>query len=265
LLGDLTGRTALVTGAGTARGMGAPIAAVLARQGAAVAVTDVDADGAAEVAAAIGGETLALRLDVSSWDSVQAAATELLGRWGRVDVLVNNAGVGPPEVAADEYADEYWDVPFDVNLKGAVRCATAVLPSMKERRYGKIVNVASISGHAARGPAGSYGVSKAALLRYTNSLAVEVAPFAVNVNAVCPGGVWTGLQERGFADPAEIDPELAGLSPYDAFVAYYARIVPLGRVQSAEDVGKAVAFLASDDAANITGQCLHVDGGLIRG
>jgi NAD(P)-dependent dehydrogenase (short-subunit alcohol dehydrogenase family) len=185
--------------------MGAPIAEVLAWQGAQVAVTDVDVAGAAEVAAGIGeAETLALRVDVSSWDSVQAAVAAVLSKWGRLDILVNNAGVGPPDAEKDQYVDDYWDVPFDVNVKGAVRCSMAVLPAMKARRYGKIVNVGSISGHAARGAAGSYGVSKAALLRYTNSLAMEVAPFSINVNAVCPGGVWTGLQEAAFAHPVEI-------------------------------------------------------------
>jgi NAD(P)-dependent dehydrogenase (short-subunit alcohol dehydrogenase family) len=266
MLGDLSGKKALVTGAGSRRGMGATIAEVLARQGADVAVTDISLKGATDVAASIAdAEALALSLDVASWDSVEAAVAAVLSRWGRVDILVNNAGVGPTGVSKDEYVDEHWDVAFDVNVKGAVRCCTAVLPTMRSRQYGKIVNIASISGHSSRGAAGAYGVSKAALLRYTNSLAVEVAPFSVNVNAVCPGAVWTGLQETGFKRPEDIDPQLASMEPYDAFVAYYRNIIPLGRIQSAEDVGKAVAFLASDDAANITGQCLHVDGGVIRG
>ena len=135
---------------------------------------------------------------------------------------------------------------------------------MRPRGYGKIVNISSISGHDARGSAGSYGTSKAAVLRYTKGLAVDEAPYGININAVCPGAVWTDMQQRAFATPEEVDPRLAGLSPYDAFTEYYRPLTPLARVQSPEDVGKAVAFLASNDALNITGQCLHVDGGAIR-
>ena len=139
------------------------------------------------------------------------------------------------------------------------------MPRMKERQFGKIVNIASISGHAARGTAGAYGASKAAVLRYTKGLAVEVAPFSLNVNAVCPGAVWTGMQSVPFERPEEVEPRLAGLSPYEAFLEYYRPLVPLGRPQTAEEVGKAVAYLASEDASEVTGQCLHVDGGAIRG
>ncbi len=146
-----------------------------------------------------------------------------------------------------------------------VRCCEAALALMRPRRTGSIVNIASISGHAARGSAGSYGTSKAAVLRYTNGLAIDEAPNNITVNAVCPGAVWTEMQRRDFATPEHVRPDLAGLDPYEAFCAYYAPLTPLGRVQSAEDVGKAVCFLVSDDAANITGQCLHVDGGAIRG
>ena len=135
---------------------------------------------------------------------------------------------------------------------------------MRDRRYGKIVNIASIPVMRRAGTGGAYGVSKAAVLRYTKGLAVEVAPLSINVNAVCPGAVWTGMQSRPFERPEEVDPRLAGLDPYAAFVEYYRPMTPLGRPQTGEEVGKAVAFLASDDAASITGQCLHVDGGAIR-
>ena len=102
------------------------------------------------------------------------------------------------------------------------------------------------------------------MLRYTKGLAVELAPFSVNVNAVCPGAVWTVMQSEPFARPEEVDPALAGLPPYEAFLEYYRPLVPLGRPQTAEEVGTAVAYLSSDDARNVTGQCLHVDGGAIR-
>jgi NAD(P)-dependent dehydrogenase (short-subunit alcohol dehydrogenase family) len=261
MIADLRGQKALVTGSGTNGGMGAAIAAVLARQGADVAVADIDVDGAAEVAATIGGNTLVLELDVASPESIALAFSKLEEAWQRLDILVNNVGIGH---AAPESGESDWDATHRVNLMGTVRCTERALTGMCERRHGKIVNIASISGHAARGTGGAYSVSKAAVLRYTKGLAVEVAPYSVNVNAVCPGAVWTGMQSGPFEQPEEVDPRLAGLDPYDAFLEYYRPITPLGRPQTAEEVGTAVAYLASADAANITGQCLHVDGGAIR-
>jgi NAD(P)-dependent dehydrogenase (short-subunit alcohol dehydrogenase family) len=260
MLINLTGRTALITGAGRPGSMGAGIAEVLARQGARVALTDIDDSQMREAVRAVGGaETFGLTLDVSRTDSVQAAfaaACDTFG--GPLDILVNNAGVG----AGDH--EHGWRATYEINVHGTVRCCEAALTSMRPRGYGKIVNISSISGHNARGSAGSYGTSKAAVLRYTTGLAFDEAEHGININAVCPGAVWTDMQERAFATPEDIAPSLAGMSPYDAFVEYYRPLTPLARVQSAEDVGKAVAFLVSDDAAQITGQCLHVDGGAIR-
>jgi NAD(P)-dependent dehydrogenase (short-subunit alcohol dehydrogenase family) len=261
VIADLRGQKALVTGSGTRGGMGAEIARVLAAQGADVAVADLDADGAKEVAAAIGQTVLALELDVGAPESVELAFARIEEMWQTLDILVNNVGIGH---AAPGSGESDWDATFRVNLMGTVRCTERALPGMRERRHGKIVNIASISGHSARGTGGAYAVSKAAVLRYTKGLAVELAPFSVNVNAVCPGAVWTGMQSGPFARPEEVDSKLAGLEPYEAFLEYYRPITPLGRPQTAEEVGKAVAYLASGDAANITGQCLHVDGGAIR-
>lgn len=262
MIADLSGRKALVTGAGTPGGLGGTIAAVLAEQGADVAVADVDLTGATEVAAAlVTAGSFAVELDVGSDASVQRAFGEVQERWGRLEILVNNAGIGGARPGLDE---SDWDGTYQVNVLGTVRCTEAALPGMRERRYGKIVNVSSISGHSARGSSGAYGVSKAGVLRYTKGLAVEVAEWSINVNAVCPGAVWTGMQAGSFARPEEIDPAFAGMEPYEAFVAYYAPLTPMRRPQQPAEVAKAIAFLASDDAASITGQCLHVDGGAIR-
>jgi NAD(P)-dependent dehydrogenase (short-subunit alcohol dehydrogenase family) len=257
---DLTGRTAIVTGAGRPGSMGAGIAQVLTQQGARVALADVDTSLMHEARRAVGGsETLGLQLDVSSAASVSAAFAEALQQFGgTLDILVNNAGVG----AGDD--ERGWHTTFEINLHGAVRCCEAALTSMRPRGAGKIVNISSISGHDARGSAGSYGTSKAALLRYTKGIAFDEAHHGVNINAVCPGAVWTDMQQRAFARPEEVDERLAGMDAYDAFVEYYRPLTPLARVQTPEDVGKAVAFLVSDDAAQVTGQCLHVDGGAIR-
>ena len=261
MIADLTGRTALVTGAGTRAGMGATIAEVLARQGAQVAIGDLDVDGATGIAVGLAVPGLAVELDVGCDASVERAFGTVLEAWGRLDILVNNAGIGTPRPGRDE---SDWEATFQVNVLGTVRCTEAALPGMQERRYGKIVNIASIAGHSARGTGGAYAVSKAAVLRYTKGLAVEVAPSSINVNAVCPGAVWTGMQSGAFDRPTDVDPRYEGLDPYEAFLAYYLPMTPLGRPQTSTEVGTAVAFLVSDDAGSITGQCLHIDGGAIR-
>lgn len=260
MIADLTGRTALVTGAGTPEGMGATIAGVLARQGAQVAIGDIDVSGVVAIAAAIEPTVMAVELDVASDRSVSTALASVIDTWGRLDILVNNAGIGGARAGVDETE---WEGTFQVNVLGTVRCTEAALPQMRERQYGKIINIASIAGHSSRRTGGAYAASKAAVLRYTKGLAVEEAPSSINVNAVCPGAVWTAMQSRAFQNPSSIDPSCEGLEPHEAFVAYYAPMTPLRRPQTATDVGVAVAFLASDDAANITGQCLHVDGGAI--
>jgi D-sorbitol dehydrogenase (acceptor) len=242
--------------------MGATIALVLAAQGAAVALADLPSASTRDVASRIDGvETLVLDLDVSEQQSVAETFARVYAEWEALDILVNNVGIGGARPGMDE---SDWEGTFHVNLLGTVRCTEAALPRMKQRGSGRIINIASISGHSARGTGGAYSVSKAAVLRYTKGLAVEVAPWSVTVNAVCPGAVWTGMQSTPFDNPEQVDPKLAGLSPYEAFLEYYRPITPLAPPQTAEEVGSAVAYLASDDARNITGQCLHVDGGAIR-
>ncbi len=263
MLGDLTGKTALVTGAGS--GIGAGIARVMAVQGAAVALTDIDEKAAARVAAEIKGvRTLALKLDVTDPASAEQAVRRVISEWGALDILVNNAGVASaPNRHTGEDREEDWDVTFAINVKGVVHCCNAAVPHMKERRYGKIINIASMAGHAARRSTGAYAASKAAVLRYTKGLAYTLASFNINVNAICPGAVWTAFQESGALARQRRDPSLAGKSPYEVFREQYDPVIPLGRPQTPEDIGKMAAFLASEDACNVTGQCIHVDGGVI--
>jgi NAD(P)-dependent dehydrogenase (short-subunit alcohol dehydrogenase family) len=263
MLADLKGKTALVTGAGM--GIGRGIALVLAQQGADVALTDLKVEWAANAAKEIKGvRTLALELDVTSQQSVDKAFARVLSEWGHLDILVNNAGMpSAPGGGPMSNRMEDWDVTFDINLKGTVRCCNAVAGHMKERKYGKIVNIASMAGHAPRKMGGAYAASKGAVLRYTKGLAVDLAPFNINVNAVCPGAVWTRFQQENVKRRQEADPTLRGRDPYEVFLDVYGKTFPLGRPQTVEDVGKAVAFLVSDDACNTTGQCLHVDGGAI--
>jgi NAD(P)-dependent dehydrogenase (short-subunit alcohol dehydrogenase family) len=263
MLGDLTGRTALVTGAGS--GIGAGIATVMAQQGASVAVTDVNEDAAKSVAGSItGAKTMAIRLDVTSQESVNQAVQKVIAEWGALDILVNNAGVASaPNRGAGGDREEDWDITYEINVKGVMRCCEAVIPHMKGRRYGKIINIASMAGHPGRRAPGAYGVTKAAVLRYTKGYADELAEHNININAICPGAVWTEFQRQGALSRQRQDASLANQDPEQIFKDRYEPITPLHRVQTPEDIGKMAAFLVSEDARNVTGQCIHVDGGII--
>ena len=264
MIADLTGKRALVTGAGT--GIGQGIVTVLAEQGALVAVSDVDVDTAQSVAAELGeSRTLALELDVTDKGSADRAVERTLAEWESLDILVNNAGVASAPGRGTNEGDREvdWDVTFDVNVKGVVHCTEAVLPHMRERRYGKIINIASIAGLGARRAPGAYAVSKAGVIRYTQGLAVSEGPYNINVNAICPGAVWTHFQQAGAEAQVRDNPELAGVDPERVFLDRYEPMMPLARVQTPEDIGKVAAFLASEDARNITGQYLNVDGGAV--
>jgi len=263
MLGDLTGKTALVTGAGS--GIGRGIAMMLAEQGASVAITDVISERATEVAAEMSGaRTITIPLDVTDQESAHKAVRSVISEWGALDILINNAGVSSaPNRQRGEEREEDWDVTFAINVKGVMHCCNAAIPHMRERIYGKIINIASQAGHSPRRSGGAYGVSKAAVLRYTKGLAEALAPHNINVNAICPGAVWTRFQEAGALAIQRRDPSLTDKEPEQIFRDQYEPIIPLGRPQSAEDIGKMAAFLVSEDARNVTGQCMHVDGGVI--
>ena len=263
MLGDLTGKTALVTGAGS--GIGRGIARVLAEQGASVAVTDLVLDWATETAEMItDAKTLVLHLDVRDRDAAKTAIDRVIAEWGQLDILVNNAGIrsmSPSGAIQDSVED--WEQMFETNVRGVVNCCDAATPHFMDGSYGKIINIASQAGHAARRFPGAYSVSKAAVLRYTKGLAGVLAPYNVNVNAICPGAVWTWFQQGQAEDLQKLDPSLAGMGLKDIFTQRYEQIIPLGRVQTPEDMGNVAAFLASESARNITGQCINVDGGVI--
>ena len=262
MLGDLTGKRALVTGAGS--GIGAGIAAVMAAQGASVAVADLNEEWAGGVAEEIGGSAMTVRMDVTDRASVESAVQRVVSEWGALDILVNNAGVaGAPGYSLEGEREEDWDITYAINVKGVNFCCNAAMPHMKERRYGKIISIASMGGHAPRLMGGAYAASKAAVLRYTKGLASELAHFNINVNAICPGAVWTRFQEGGAIARQKADPSLADRDPEEIFLDRYESVLPLGRPQTPEDIGKMAAFLASEDARNVTGQCVHVDGGAI--
>lgn len=263
---DLSGMTALVTGAG--QGIGRAIAIVLAKQGAQIAVSDINEDSAKTVANEINQlnqTSLAFNTDVSSAPSVNTTVEEILSTWGQLDILVNNAGVyaapGYKDVPEDRDVD--WDIVFDVNVKGIVRCCKAIIPHMKKRRYGKIINIASIAGRFSNPIHLHYAASKAAVINYTQGIAREMAPHNVNVNAICPGILWTSIWATIATRMKNLDPSLSDLEINAIKDKSIRERIPLNREQTPEDIGKAVAFLASEDARNITGQSIQVDGGSV--
>jgi len=240
---SLANQVAIVTGA--ARGVGHGIASVLAAEGAHVVIADVDAAEARATADAVAGQ--ALELDVTDRGSVDAGVAAVLAEHGRIDILAANAGVYPVATVAD-MDDDAWQLVMDINVTGAMRTVRACLPGMVERRYGRIVLTSSITGPVTGQPGFShYGASKAAMLGFVRSAALEVVRDGVTVNAVMPGNVVT----PGFADTSE------------EHQRRMLAAIPMGRLAEPEDVGWAVRFLASPEAAYLTGQTLIVDGGQV--
>ena len=260
-MGRLNGKVALVTGA--ARGIGRGIATELARDGADIVICDLLIDEAQRTAGELQDEhgvtAIALEMDVTNEDSIASQVASALQQMGKIDILVNNAGV-PPDNFGDDETESDWDRCYEVNQKGIWKVTSAVAPHLKEQGGGKIVNIASIAGRIGGGMA-SYSASKAAAISITQSQAAELGRFNINVNAICPGLLWTDLwrQIEGMfiGDHTEEVVERR-----ERFEAVIASNMPLGREQKPDDIGRAVAFFASDDAKNITGQSLNVDGGM---
>ncbi|HEX4235765.1 MAG TPA: SDR family NAD(P)-dependent oxidoreductase [Caldimonas sp.] len=250
---ELKDKVAIVTGAGSGAGEG--IARVMAREGARVAVVDLNLDDASRVAAAInssGSKAIAIRADISHKADVQAMTEQVLRTLGGIDILVNNAGIAAAPSLLQDLPEAQWDRVFGVNVKGMFLCCQAVLPTMIAKRRGKIVNIGSIAGiRMAFFSGADYTASKHAVSGLTQHLAWEVADHRINVNAVCPGAILTPWMERN------IDPEQR------AFMA--RRVMPLGRWCTIEEIGETVCFLASERADMITGQLLAIDGGALTG
>jgi 3-oxoacyl-[acyl-carrier protein] reductase len=236
----------VVTGA--ARGIGSTIASVCAAEGAKIVVADIDPDGARRLADAInsrGGEALALKIDVAEPSQVQQLVQETLARFGQLDVLINNAGVGLNQPFLTTTLEQ-WELQLRVNLTGQFLCGQAAARAMAERGGGRIVNVASISGQRGGQGRAAYGASKAGVILLTRVMAVELAPLGIRVNAVAPGPVDTD-QSRATHTPATRE-------------AYYDRI-PVRRYGQREEIAAAVVFLASRESSFVTGHVLNVDGG----
>jgi len=243
---DLTGKVAMVTGAG--RGLGKAIADVLASRGAHVIINDRTFEPAQDVTQAIqdrGERASAIAFDVAEPGQVETAFRKVREDHGRVDILINNAGIGD-FVSFPEISPEKWDRMLNIHLKGSFNCCQAVLAGMKAQKYGKIVNISSVAGK--RGDFignAHYTAAKAGIIGLTKSLALYAAPFGINVNAIAPGLIATELSD-------EMSNEMKATT--------ISRI-PAGRLGLPEEIGRATAFLVSDDASYIFGETLSVNGG----
>lgn len=240
------GKTVIVTGAGA--GIGRAVSIAFAQQRAKVALWDLNEKTALDVAQEIscrGGEAVVRQVDVSKGQQVEEALQELLSSWKRLDVLVNNAGiclVGPIE----SIQERDWDRVMEVNLKSVFLCSRAVMGTMKAQRAGCIINMGSVAGKLGGIAVGAhYSASKAAVMCLTKSLAKELAPFGVRVNAIAPGVVETDMTRMITGGDWSL----------------YLSQIPMGRLGSPQEVARAVLFLASDEASYITGEILDVNGG----
>jgi 3-oxoacyl-[acyl-carrier protein] reductase len=246
----LEGKAAIVTGA--SRGIGRAIAEQLARTGARVVINFAkDAQGAqaaVEAISAAGGEARAVQADVSDYRAAEALIKGTVEAYGGVDILVNNAGT-TRDMLIMTMPEADWDIVIQTNLKSAFNCSKAAVKTMLRKRSGRIINITSVSGIAGSAGQTNYSASKAGLIGFTKALAREVAARSITVNAVAPGFVPTSLTNDL---PAELKEATL-------------KSIPLGRWGTAEEIAYAVAFLASAEAAYITGQVLSVDGGLVMG
>jgi len=250
----LDGHNALVTGAGS--GIGRAIALRLAEEGSAVAILDIDQRSAEDTAAQArtrGAKAIAVRCDVSARSDVERSVGQVVGSLGEIDILINNAGLIRLAPLLDMKAAD-WDLTFRVNVDGIFHCCQVIAPPMVRRRRGRIINLASWFGKMGRPYCGAYCASKFAVIGFTQTLALELAPHGITVNAVCPGTVTnTGLRE--YADAVSREYGIPTAKEREANI-------PLGRLAQPEDIARTVAFLVSEEAAYMTGQAINVTGGL---
>jgi NAD(P)-dependent dehydrogenase (short-subunit alcohol dehydrogenase family) len=255
----LAEQVAVVTGAGN--GIGRATALALARAGAQVAVVDVDAGAAkatADAVAALGRRSLALDTDVGDLAAIDRMVHAVTGTFGRIDVLVNNAGVTRRAHIMD-LTEQDWDRIMRVNAKGVFFCLQRVAREMIPRRRGRIINIASIAGKGYAGTSNAiYAASKGSVISLTRTAAQQLARYDINVNAICPGITVTALSEANVAVRARDE----GLS-VEEMTRRRNAVIPLGRPNDPEDVAAVAVFLAGPAARNITGQSLNVDGGIV--
>jgi NAD(P)-dependent dehydrogenase (short-subunit alcohol dehydrogenase family) len=254
----LKDKVALVTGAGSQTGFGKGIALSLAKEGCKVIIFDKDGEGAKKTAAEIdpsGARAMAFQVDLTKSAEVNPAVKEALAKFGRIDILANNAGQSTPPKLFVEKTEEEWEPDININLKSVLIVTKAVLPQMLERKYGKIINTSSGVGIMGMATSSIYSAAKGGVIAFTKSLAKEVISKGINVNAVSPGlGDTNFLRSSNLLKTAETPPE---------FTKAMSAHIPAGRMTTPQDIGAMVTFLASDLASDIVGVNFDVDGGAI--
>lgn len=244
-------RVALITGAGSKRGIGRAVGIQLAARGATVVLSDINLEGVKEACNEInaqGGKSFPIQLDVSRRSEVKNAVKEIAERFGTIDILINNAGISLPTRLLDISENE-WDKIFNVNLKSIFFLTQEVLPLMKKQNYGRIVNLSSVAAKRGGGLFGGahYSASKAAVLGFTKAVAREVASFGITCNCVAPGVIDTDLTGNLLTEEMEIE---------------RMRTIPMGRKGSPSEVAYTIAFLATEEAGYITGEEIDINGGM---
>lgn len=244
----LKGKVALVTGAGSQIGFGKAICLTLAQEGADIVVNDINLDDAEKTAAAVkslGRRAIAIKADVTKKAEVEAMVKKALAEFKRIDILVNNAGAMTEPKPFPEQDETDWDKDISLNLKGTMLCSQAVLPSMLEHKYGKIVNISSGTVKVIHPVVSAYSIAKSGVETFTKQLAKVVIKEGINVNCVSPGWSLTNFIK----------------GDKEAIKARFLPETPIGRGTEPQDIANAVAFLASDVSADIVGQIIRVDGG----
>lgn len=243
----LQGKTAIITGG--ASGFGAGMVLKFIAEGARVMIADINGEAAADMASDLGDQVIAQTTDVANTASVQAMADAALTQFGHVDILINNAGVTHLPTPLDEVSEDDFDRVFNINMKSVFLTARALVPHMKQRESGVILNIASTAGVSPRPNLNWYNASKGWLITATKTMAVELAPKGIRVNALNPVAGETPLLKSFLGEDT---PEMR---------AKFISTIPLGRFSTPEDMGNAACFLCSDEASMITGVAMEVDGG----
>ncbi len=247
---DLENHVAIITGG--SRGIGAAAAVILAKAGANVIITYVNNEKAAkevqEEVTALGRKCIAIRANVSRPKSAKKVVEKALQKFGQIDILINNAGIWT-HGEMGKMTEEIWKETMEINLDGVFHMINAVVPYMKKRRYGKIINMSSTAGQRGEAFHSHYAASKGAIISLTKSLSTELGSYNINVNSVAPGWVATDMSSEALKNPRLMDEVLKG--------------IPLGRIPTPEDIAGPILFLASDLARHVTGEILNVNGGSV--